>query len=273
MSLGLGEKTLRPELDAFLHREGYETGRRMYQPVLRCWCGSSNLAPAWNGLAEFEDYQVCQSCECLLLKFVLSDEHLAELYGPRFFREVQIAIGHPPFQQRYENDAHDRIPVWIEIVRRHVPKGRVLEVGCGHGRFLKELSALGYQVMGLELDVEIAAWAREKTGVDIRGQRLETLNERDFDVVFSSDVLEHVYNPREFIESAVRATKVGGITLQQTVIFENWRTCPPGFLRPVYHTILYSRRSLDLLPPANACLVPPVPGPFGCDIVGFLRTQ
>ena len=127
--------------------------------------------------------------------------------------------------------------------------------------------------VGLELDEEIAQWAQQKTGLEIRGQRLETLQDDDFDAIFANDVLEHVYNPKAFVASAIRALKVGGQTFFQTVVFNTWQECPAEALRPLYHTVLYSRRSLALMSPADARLVSCVPSVFGWSIVGFARAR
>jgi hypothetical protein len=139
MSLGLGNPVPVPSLDAFMHREGYEVRARLYHPVTRCWCGSAELEPARGSVGvhdALDAYQYCRACHSLILRYVLPEEGLDELYGIRYFREHQTAIGFPPFPVRYENDATDRIPVWLEVLRRHVPCGKVLEVGCSHGRFL-----------------------------------------------------------------------------------------------------------------------------------------
>jgi SAM-dependent methyltransferase len=273
MAIGLGTAMPNASLDAFMHREGYESRSRSYRPVTGCWCGSDDLAPVERGHESYQHYQVCRSCGCLLLKEVLAEEHLGELYGARYFREHQLAIGLPAYHQRYENDVHDRIPVWIRILRQHVPEGRVLEVGCSHGRFLKELAELGYDVLGLELDAQIAQWTRQKTGLDIRAERLEQQDGERFDAVFASDVIEHVYDPRSFVADAVRVLKPYGLAFFQTVVFDRWQNCPVGMLRPLYHTVLYSRKSLASLAPANGQMLSLIPSVFGCHMLVVQRNR
>lgn len=259
-----------PAMDDFMVAEGYAGGvPRLYQRVSGCWCGGDDLDgdPAGPD-PRFRHYQTCRACGCLLLRHVLRPDGLAELYGPRYFREHQQAIGLPPIEVRYENDALDRIPIWLGRVAAHAPPaGRVLEVGSSNGRFVRELAASGYDVVGLELDREVAAWARERTGCDIRAAELGGLEDRGFHVVIANDVLEHLYDPRAFAAEALGHLVPGGVAMFQTVVFDDASQCPTGMLRPLYHTILYSRRSLPLLDSAAGTFTGLEDGAFGYHFV------
>lgn len=274
MALATGSLTDNLWLDNFMVSEGYEHKKRLYSRVINCWCGSKDLTRAAGSSAEFEQYQLCRNCGCLILKYILTALDLSELYGMRYFREHQQAIGLPSFQARYENDINDRIPVWLGILKRFCPQGRVLEIGSSHGRFVKELSALEYEVVGLELDQEICEWSRKKTGCDIRCTTIDRLNDSDFDVIFANDVLEHLYNPKEFIQNSMRLLRVGGQALFQTVVFDEWRQCPVRMLRPLFHTVLYSRASLKLLQDdITASLISVEKSVFDCSVVVFQKME
>lgn len=273
MALTLGERQPAPRLDDFLAVEGYLKRRRSYQPVTGCWCGGRRLASLSEMSAGFADYQLCSNCGCLLLKKVLAPEYFGELYGSRYFREHQAAISLPPLNQRYENDADDRIPVWMEMVRKYLSRGRVLEIGSSHGRFLEELALAGYQVVGLELEEEICAWSREKTGCDIRNISIDKMGGDSFDLLFAGDVLEHVYNPKEFVREVVRVLRPRGWALLQTVVFSHWQECPAGMLRPLFHPVLFSRKSLKLLAGGSSWLTEVLPGVFDCSVIVFRRKQ
>jgi SAM-dependent methyltransferase len=260
--LQLGSLQSEAVLDDFLTREGYLPHTRPYRPVTGCWCGSSSAPKALKNPV-FGDYQLCPECGCLLLRLVLDPPQLAELYGPRYFREHQAAIGLPPLEKRFENDAFDRIPVWLELLTRLVPRGgRILEIGSSHGRLLQELQRRGYRTMGIELDPEVCTLGRKLSGAEIRCQQLEKLPERDFDLIFAGDVLEHLYDPAGFLHSAAERLRPGGRVVCQSVVFEDWRNCPQTMLRPLFHTILFSRQSLKRLCSKRLTLSELQPGPF-----------
>ncbi|MBA2350154.1 MAG: methyltransferase domain-containing protein [Solirubrobacterales bacterium] len=103
----------------------------------------------------------------------------------------------------------------LELVGAHVPAGRLLEVGCGHGLLLDEAARLGYEVTGLEPARQAAAHARERYGLDVRELTVDdpSLDEERFDVVVMADVLEHVENPCAALDRCTSLLAEGGVML------------------------------------------------------------
>jgi SAM-dependent methyltransferase len=66
----------------------------------------------------------------------------------------------------------------VEFLQRVLPSppGRVLDVGCGLGRHMVALNALGYVCVGVENDPEIASEAREH-GLDVRTLDMRSLHQ------------------------------------------------------------------------------------------------
>ena len=99
----------------------------------------------------------------------------------------------------------------LDAIERHAPRGRMLEVGCGHGLLLDEARARGWSVEGLEL----AAGSREHArslGLDVRDQ---TLEEADgvYGAVVLADVLEHLDDPVAALRRIAGLLAPGGVTL------------------------------------------------------------
>jgi 2-polyprenyl-3-methyl-5-hydroxy-6-metoxy-1,4-benzoquinol methylase len=86
--------------------------------------------------------------------------------------------------------------------------GKLLDIGCGSGSFLKEVEKLGFDVWGIDFDkksIEIA----KKTGLKnvyplSLKEFYEFAKEKNlkFDVITFFEVLEHQDNPAEFIKIA-----------------------------------------------------------------------
>lgn len=97
------------------------------------------------------------------------------------------------------------------IVRNFLNKNhRVLEIGCGRGYFLKSIEGLVHSGLGIEFNKY--AIDNKVTTYPIREAKIEDIareNEK-FDFVFSFQVLEHIVNPREFIQACVDVLKPGG---------------------------------------------------------------
>lgn len=102
------------------------------------------------------------------------------------------------------------------VALQSLPPGqRVLEIGCGDGLFLAMLQKAGHRATGLEITTE-AIRAGLAAGLDIREATIESFSASctdSFDVVCGFQVLEHVTNPRSFIEAALRCLRDDGIAI------------------------------------------------------------
>ncbi|MDZ8055080.1 MAG: class I SAM-dependent methyltransferase [Aulosira sp. ZfuVER01] len=100
-----------------------------------------------------------------------------------------------------------------EIVSKAIlSKDPVLEIGCGRGVFIDKMQQTGAICRGLELNESAAKRGREK-GLDIFMETIEKHAKNNFgkyDVVISFQVLEHVFNVREFLQSSIEVLKPEG---------------------------------------------------------------
>jgi 2-polyprenyl-3-methyl-5-hydroxy-6-metoxy-1,4-benzoquinol methylase len=103
----------------------------------------------------------------------------------------------------------------------HVSKGeRVLDVGCGEGRFAGELLDVGAQVVGIDVAEEPLRRARaRRPELDVR-LVLEAgpwqLEDSSFDVVWAGEVIEHVADTSAWLSEARRVLRSGGSLVLST---------------------------------------------------------
>lgn len=96
-----------------------------------------------------------------------------------------------------------------------LPRGRVLEVGCGSGALLLELSAMGFSCTGLETSAPARAIAR-RLAEGHRQAVPEIVSESvadwegSFDLVAALDVLEHIAHDRAALAQWLRWLREGG---------------------------------------------------------------
>ena len=87
---------------------------------------------------------------------------------------------------------------------------KVLEVGSGKGAFAKHISTNDY--IGLDFS-ENAKKMAAKNGIHIENEMVQDYSKKhkeEFDVVVSFQVLEHVSDPKSFIEAKLEALNKGG---------------------------------------------------------------
>ena len=128
-------------------------------------------------------------------------------------------------------------------------RDRLLDVGCGNGRFLQTARELGWRVRGIDIDANAVATARAR-GLEVSVGQLDELvdaGER-FDVVTSSHVIEHVYHPGDFLKSCCEVLNKEGRLWLETPNIESfgherfgphWRD-----LDAPRHLVLFNRAAL-----------------------------
>jgi SAM-dependent methyltransferase len=107
-----------------------------------------------------------------------------------------------------------RLATYLYDVELHpwVAGGRLLEVGCGAGRYLQLMRALGWSVVGVDTSPEAIRVARDVVGLEahVGDVRDLGLDDASFDAVTLAHTLEHVPEPVEALRELRRVTRPGG---------------------------------------------------------------
>lgn len=133
-----------------------------------------------------------------------------------------------------------------------VSNGRLLEVGCGNGRMLRDMQSLGWQVHGVDFDEAAVAKAREK-GLHVAHGDLHSQGYPGdhFDAIVMSHVIEHVHEPSAILRECHRILKPGGRLVMVTpnsdglghrLFGANWRG-----LEPPRHLHIFNVKTLTRL--------------------------
>lgn len=100
---------------------------------------------------------------------------------------------------------------------------RLLDVGCGEGWILERAKARGWQVCGTEFSPRAVALCRGKGIKMYAGElQVEQMEEKDFDVLISTETLEHIYNPREEVRKFYQLLRPGGLLYITTPNFNSY---------------------------------------------------
>lgn len=107
----------------------------------------------------------------------------------------------------------------VEFIRSHVPRGKILDVGCGTGALAERLAAEGYEVTGIDPSEGMLGVLRERapsiTAVHADGTDLP-FEDDSFDLAYCVAVMHHVAEPcavHKTLAEMVRVTRGGGRVL------------------------------------------------------------
>jgi len=101
---------------------------------------------------------------------------------------------------------------------------RVLDVGCGTGKWAALLASSGHDVSGIEPSMEMLCRARARVKADLRQGKGEALPWPDgsFDRVIYINVLHHLTDPLRALSESFRVLRAGG-RLLSTGLDPHWR--------------------------------------------------
>jgi len=161
----------------------------------------------------------CEACGLVYVTPRRDEARLKELYKVEYWRSPAAKdFGYTDYlkdESLYRRTYARR----FAVVARHRPTpGRVLDVGCAAGFFLSVAKERGWTCTGVEVSPAMAAFARERYGLDVREGTLEEqrLEPASFDLVTFWDVIEHLPDPLAVLKAARGLLAPGGRLLLET---------------------------------------------------------
>lgn len=105
--------------------------------------------------------------------------------------------------------------------RKNIKDLSVLDVGCGGGLVCEPLAQMGAQVTGIDAGktaVKIAIEHAADSGLDITYKcETSTDHKGQYDVVLALEIIEHVDNVDDFVESVCKLVKPNGLIIFSTL--------------------------------------------------------
>ena len=194
-------------------------------------CPNPNCAIAWldpmpsesDLAAAYRDYFTHPSAPSLrrrALRYVKTG-YLAGRYGYRAdsVSAPQRAIGRlaclAPFRR-----------AGLDVLVQHLsalPRGRLLDVGCGDGQIVEFMDGLGWQAEGVDFDAAaIAAASRKGLRVHVGTLHSRNYGENTFDALVMSHFIEHVLEPAALLAKCRRILRPGGRLIILTPNLASW---------------------------------------------------
>jgi ubiquinone/menaquinone biosynthesis C-methylase UbiE len=151
----------------------------------------------------------------------------------------------PYFRTRLAANPH-RAAVWKHVsayLQRWIPTdAALLDLGAGWCDFANTITAR--RVVAMDLDMTVRGAAAEHVQAEVGDcTDLSRFEEGSFDVVFASNLLEHLERPAtaRLLAEAARVLRAGGKLI---LLQPNFRLNPGGYFDDYTHVAIYTDRSL-----------------------------
>ena len=167
--------------------------------------------------------RACRSCTAVFLTPRPDAALLAQAYDESYYGESE-----EKFKKIYIEKALDYFRRRrAKTIHKYIASGKVLDIGCGNGRFLSFVKASGnYEIYGLEMEGGSANRAAKIPGIHLK---LGTLQPGDypnetFDAVTLIHVFEHLSEPAQNLETIHSILKPNGILFLSFPNIDSWQS-------------------------------------------------
>jgi len=253
----------------------YLLDRRDRFVVVPCPACGAEGAPSFT--KKSIEYAECPSCRTVFVTPRPSQDLLHEFYAQSKVYAFWNRYIFPTSEEvRRTRIFAPRVRRLVEICReRGVPTDTLLEVGSGFGTFCEEAQSVGVfkTVIGIEPTPDLAETCR-KRGLTIHETPVEKVGipAESVDVIASFETIEHLFDPKGFIQACARLLKPGGLIVLSCPNFFGFDVLTLGTLANTIdheHINYFNPASLRRLLEDCGFEVPSVetPGELDADIV------
>ncbi len=159
---------------------------------------------------EIHQLSKCQNCGFIFMSRIPTEVELIDHY------KLYSYAGNSVVSSLTVQSYHDLLDQMEEFRKNNT----IIDVGCGKGWFLIEARKRGWEVYGTEFSDEAVKICTAQ-GINMRKGDLDSsaFGNVKFDVVFSSEVIEHVNNPTIQFQEMYAILRKGGLLYLTT---PNW---------------------------------------------------
>jgi SAM-dependent methyltransferase len=155
----------------------------------------------------------CSRCGLVFVENRPSEQELSQFYNKDGYH-VELTDDSSPASLWHKRTAARQ----FQFLRRYKKSGRVLDVGCSVGFFLRVAKEQGWETFGVDQNMRSIQYARDNYGLNVMNGALEEAGfpPKSFDVVTLWDVIEHLPAPIGTLRQIAGLLKDDGILVFET---------------------------------------------------------
>lgn len=198
-------------------------------------CGSTSskayledVADLFHGVSGTWDLQECTNCSLIYTDPLIPENRIGDYYPPDYapYGATGAVSDSPTI----------RLLKWVAILpytlRFGQPgyfpwpwgNGRLLEVGCGAGRYIQQMLPAGWECTGLDISTLAVETARKRnpSANFVVGALSDIETSEKFDLIVMHHVLEHLYHPRQAMATCFGLLNPGGKMVVNVPNISSW---------------------------------------------------
>ena len=204
----------------------------------------------------------CRDCGVVFANPVASDAELHEFYQNYYDKGNFALLGYKELHRskfaKYSDEESHGLAANFSYVLDHKKAGNFLDIGFGLGEPLFLADKFGFQVFGTEYDDDAISFVKShiSDGSFHKGDIFDApWQSETFDFIRFWHVIEHVKDPRAYMEKVFKLLKPGGVLMIGTpnisclaykvlrgATFLSFRI--PAIVDGLEHTVLFSKKTL-----------------------------
>lgn len=151
----------------------------------------------------------CKKCDLIYLNPRPSRKEIGKFYPKDYYQSRSLLLEETLDKFLLKND--------IKNLKKYKKNGKILDLGCGAGKFISEVQNLGFETYGVDVSKDAYEIARKKGIKVFHGELIEQKFPNNcFDAVTLWHSFEHLYNPDLTLREIARILKKDGILIMET---------------------------------------------------------
>lgn len=118
------------------------------------------------------------------------------------------------YKRTIESDPKSR---YCKLIKLIPTQSKIIDLGCGWGTFAKMVAEKGNIVLGIdnsenEIEICITVWGNTER-LKFERKEIYDIDDESFECVVSTQVIEHVHNPGNYLHQCNRVLRNGGLLI------------------------------------------------------------